>query len=125
LTDLKSGPELDALVAERVMGWGLWDGPGYPEGRSGLYLIGAEGQVYKTSPPDGSWSPSTNIAPAWEVVERLENTGFYWKFVRHSDGLYLTFSQPPVLLEIADAQISQWDKLPHAICLAALKAVGG
>jgi hypothetical protein len=77
---LPAGPELDALVAEKVMGWQnvqsadrlVWLGwpPGvpmvlnYPNGYSGAENI----------PPY-----STDIAAAWQVVEKMERTPFVWR----------------------------------------------
>ena len=68
---MKPGPELDALVAEKVMGWtavylsdgvNTWLDDGVNTGR----MISG----------DYPWSPSTSIADAWEVVEKLGKDGF-------------------------------------------------
>lgn len=70
-TDLPAGPELDRLVAEDVMEWFVEDsGDGMP--------------WFAVWPGDGTsrwvhqvavWNPSTNMAHAWEVVERMRVHG--------------------------------------------------
>lgn len=67
------GPELDTLIAERVMGWTksipvghLWDGS----------EVDHDGALYVSADPEvgafaTAWRPSTNIAHAWEVFRRL------------------------------------------------------
>lgn len=73
-SDLPAGPELDALIATRVMGWirhdlssGAWSW--FPD--------------ISVSPPPLSlkgwgsgWSPSTIIVHAWEVVEKLRANNY-------------------------------------------------
>jgi len=55
------GPELDAAVAEKVMGWKRTEGS-----ESGAWTLkNGDGRF-------GSWSPSTDIKAAWEVVERVK-----------------------------------------------------
>lgn len=56
MTALPAGPELDRLIAEKVMGWEQ-DGLGYS-------IDG--GKDYRHP-----FEPSTNIAHAWEAVECL------------------------------------------------------
>jgi hypothetical protein len=103
---MKSGRELDALVAEKVMGIkdvritkGL--GPVYD-------FTGTQGMPRKTVP-----HYSTDIAAAWDVINQhhfainLHRVGAAW-YVK-LDGEF----------EAAG------ESAPHAICLAALKAVGG
>ena len=62
ILNIPAGREMDTLVAEKVMGFRVegnivW----FPDGDFS-YLV-----------PDlgGHWSPSTDIAAAWEVVERI------------------------------------------------------
>ena len=51
-SDIKSKPrEIDRLIRKRVMTPGTKPIP---------------------------WSPSTNIADAWEVVEKMEESGYYY-----------------------------------------------
>ena len=66
---MQAGRELDALVAEKVMGWGGVR-EGYSEGSAELRFIG--------KPPNGMDSKypvpmySTDIAAAWEVLEKIK-----------------------------------------------------
>lgn len=66
---MPSGPELDRLVAEKVMGW-KWYSPGH-------YAMAADGAQSQwtgplaTSKHNASWSPSTRIEHAWELMNKL------------------------------------------------------
>lgn len=108
--DLPSGRELDALVAEKVMGWtNILDRMGVP-------------------PNHGPWSHrvpsySTDLGAAWTVVEKLIATGHIIELSNRRSGTwkigtwqFQTFGKLSVG---ADA-----DTAPLAICRAALKAVG-
>ncbi len=68
------GPELDHAVATKVMGWVAC------RRISGWVLPGQEDEIVKTIrySTHGNWAfqPSTNIAHAWEVVEKLRDSGF-------------------------------------------------
>lgn len=117
MTDLPAGPELDRLVAEKVMGWtsdcGVWNCHRQWHASHDILARTTDG-----------WRPSTNIAHAWEVVEAKHPPHFvlqlqwldsiqlwecHWDFKRCFNG---------------EATISSTAQTaPHAICLAALKAV--
>ena len=72
IREMEAGRELDALVAEKVMGWTMGD---YEPGL--YYTTRPGGPVAVISPtwtprmPFHRFLPSTDIAAAWEVVERL------------------------------------------------------
>jgi len=68
---LEAGPELDALVAEKVMGWHRAACSNWTERRSGQPWL----DVDSLSAANPFWSPSTDIAAAWEVVEKVRG----WK----------------------------------------------
>lgn len=118
-TDLQPGPELDALIAEKVMGWikhrqeeaddfEVWSK------RLGDGLIQIMGVV-------GDWNPSKFMDPAWEVVEKvIDITDATVLITMHEDRSVCTFSNP----EILSGHTAVASKMPHAICLAALKAMG-
>jgi len=125
---MKAGRELDALIAEKVMGWssqadGLyWDAGNHrtrlvlgsiiAKKRDEMGLENAHGFVF---------APSTNIADAWEVVERFVSEGVV--FIVKGDGLR-TGDFNPKWTVLADNQPrTDADTAPLAICLAALKAV--
>lgn len=105
--------KIDALVAEKVMGWrppsedvaDLWERSKVwysPETASAEHL------------PDYS----SDIADAWEVVEKLESEdpGYFNLSVTTPPGWYVTFVDPD--------SCAYADTAPLAICLAALKAKG-
>lgn len=103
---MNPGRELDVLVAEKAMGLEVKS-----EGR---YEVGP---VYKTEPNAKGFTGeesiphySTDITAAWQVVEKmgiyLDGHGTKW----------VAWSQGHKGIEASTA--------PHAICLAALKAVG-
>ncbi len=102
---MEPGPELDRLVAEALLNY---RGPDQPPTCMGVIVAGRQ--------------PSTNIAHAWEVVERMKAPDF----------TLLRYSADP----IGDPGKRRWcanfnaqsindvaDTAPHAICLAALRAM--
>ena len=122
---MEAGCELDALVAENVMGWHREDVP--QPGRSwygGILPNQPTPQVWVDPAGDQwgkPWPWSTEIAATWAVVERLNEKGL--SFGLFSPG--------------AKAQSNGWSALfagwaksedittaPLVICLASLKAVG-
>lgn len=126
---LKPGPELDALVAEKVMGWKrikklhgkpLADGwVGFHDGEWIRWTSNPE-SAYEDYTPS-IFSPSTSIADAWQVVEKMRG---FWKveaypFCRQPwTATYTPPNGPAVPGGTATAGTA-----PHAICLAALRAV--
>ena len=98
---MKPGPELDALIAEKVMGWKL----------SRYFWDTGTGKIAIERTP----KYSTSIQAAWDVVEKLEGELHF----KRKDDKWSVF--------LMGAEVwagSTQDTLPHAICLAALKAVG-
>lgn len=63
---------------------------------------------------------STDIAAAWEVVDKMKADGWAW----HVGGQYARSENPWCSFrssEYADNVVTKWgDTVPHAICLAAL-----
>ncbi len=120
---MDAGQELDALVATEVMGWrrtitgtlcDSWvDARGWPTGW-GDY--------------DGErvFEPSTDIAAAWQVVERLNTLGYDVQVDSYEHGTMWS----AILYKGLRGEGEQiegpttFTTAPHAICLAALKAVG-
>lgn len=113
---MNSGPELDVLVAIKVMGCSPW--PGRPDAvRASLT------QFKPCLPPEYS----TDIAAAWKVVEKLT--------AKESITMEI---MPDAFNKEYSVSIKFEDKLgdaygpfyflsqsaPHAICLAALRSVG-
>lgn len=85
-TELESGPELDTLMAEKVMKWKLHSKAKWLEDAT-------PGTPYYDSPGGPirmgeDWSPSGNMTDAWEVVEKLNRDGLLVAVVgSHDDNL--------------------------------------
>jgi len=152
MPDYEPGPELDALVATEVMGWHEWIGnadyngpfpmfaPGDAKDGWGLmvYLDERDDDVSKY------WSPSTSIADAWEVICKMQEGG--WNITLqgnwHDDWTVSGFAGDPSCpykkpydpqdghgysqIDTDDDWADRFGCMtaPHAICLAALRAVG-
>lgn len=96
---LEAVRELDAQVMIKVLGCHP-----HPKGWSNGFDI---------FPVD--WSPSRDIRAAWEVVEKLQG-GLRFELRRRPDGGFWAY--------FGEELSAEADTAPHAICLAALKAVG-
>ena len=116
--ELKAGRKLDALVAEHVMGWDRRVTPNIKP------LIVEYFHDGKPMHYERTWTPSTDIAAAWEVVES-DYWSEDWGIVKvdSAEPLYQVWDLPG--WELETGLISQAYSAPLAICLAALKAVGG
>jgi YHS domain-containing protein len=116
--EMEAGREMDALVAEKVMGW--------YRGTQGLYYFCEEhgSERWITDDPQYAdrkhWRPSEDISAAWEVVEKLTSIGAFGTIYFSSNKVSVTFitkeSNIPYLHSVAPTA-------PLAICRAALKAV--
>ncbi len=114
---MKPGRELDALVAEKVMGFKPCSDP-----------IGKCDAAHM-SPPlcwDGSeLKPySTNISAAWEVVEKVSLLGWERALGKTRDGEWCTLYHDLLDSDHRCDFSTRGESAPHAICLAALNAVG-
>lgn len=113
--ELKPGRELDALVAEKVMGlnpvWGdassFEDPNEFPDD-----LMYRKGRWYAVL------YYSTNIAAAWEVVGYMSNRETVFKVWRSPARV------PELWYVELHNHVVEGLTAPHAICLAALKVVG-
>ena len=100
MNELKAGRELDALVAEKVMGWTIQT---RMQMSDNTYLGFNE------------WFPSTNIKAAFDVVDEMRKHGKSFSLRRYTSdefwscsfGIYCALDETPSL----------------AICRAALRAV--
>ena len=134
ILSLPAGRELDALVAEKVMGLSVEDYR-YPMGwKRGKAHSWAEedvvlwGNILCILNPDGTRKLlddgfhvvvpyySTSIAAAWELVIKLDK--YVFAVSRSYRGWYGDFS-------LEETHIGLADTAPLAICRAALKAVMG
>ena len=106
-----SGPELSVEVARCVMGWE----------RAGI----VNGKCYVPC-GQGYWAPHEFIKDAWEVVEKVQANG--WTFhvddVGFNNGIEGKWRVLLTEAETGDKHVfADGDTAPHAICLAALKAM--
>jgi uncharacterized protein YerC len=100
---MEAGRELDKLIAEKILGWS------------------AEkvGEIY-----EDWYSPSKNIGDAWQVINKLKEKGFYTDIEMESDFSYVVCVKDGYCDEtISISVVSDAKTAPHAICLAALKAI--
>jgi hypothetical protein len=74
IDSMEAGPELDKLVALRVMGFKQNDDDECPDCRGNWY--DPEGREQFLMIEDGPPEFSSNISDAWEVVEKLRRMGF-------------------------------------------------
>jgi len=117
---LEPGPELDRLVAERVMGWK--EGKDFGVGESGIVWYIREGPKYFERTRIEAWSPSTDIAAAWQVVEKLANRGIV--VVVESEGALNNIYEVLFYRWGSDAIVGiARGSICEAICRAALLAV--
>ncbi len=145
---MKPGRELDAIVAEKVFGCkvlrandeGLSQSEYERRRRWEKERCGCAGSLHNDSDDEGCYEwlkeYSTDIAAAFEVVEKMRDPGshrdcfslysptdtvkdWFACFDRKWHGHSLESVGPDAYLELESGESA-----PHAICLAALKAVG-
>ena len=122
MSDLEAGYELDEQVALKVMGWHKGD-HGWKwrtEDNSPTYYDITDSLILDSDP----WHPSTDIAQAWKVVEKLGELGFSTmiQFDRGDVNGDVAGSITKSFLSV-HAPFVTGPSAPLAICLAALKAV--
>lgn len=111
--EMKPGRELDAIVAEKVMGWTfaeLDNGYGYP---APYWTIGGTEKVK----PSNFWNPSGNISNAWEVAEKMHKDLYDVSIWNDHNGKWAC--------EINYWTVDDCDTVQEAICKAALLTVLG
>lgn len=122
MQSLPAGPELDRLIAEKVMGWTAYiDDPS---------LLGTDVYVVDVSNPKDHrlFQPSTNIAHAWEVVAAMEAPNLQRiesDCIIDGDGGDIPIHQHWLCsCESRDGKTIKaiGDTAPLAICLAALQS---
>ena len=123
---MKPGPELDAKVAE-ALGWvknfdGLND-RWMIDGTNHHYVNRAPGN----RPTVGSFSPSTDIAAAWGLVEEMLGLDrvVIVKVITGEGWVKCDVTTKVARLKhLYDGYEEEGDTAPHAICLAFLRAKG-
>jgi hypothetical protein len=131
---MKPGPELDALVAEKVMELKevktaeeyayLQNGGGDFFGKLYFCSCSLWNSTFKTHRPGRTIpvvkSYSTSIEAAWRVVEAMQQRGWHLALEVGLLGCGATFLQDE-LKAVSDAMAPT---TPEAICLAALRVLG-
>lgn len=120
---MKAGRELDALIAEKVMGWTKKELPTNRVNPSytAWYWVSNDDNV---KIPTNFFNPSINLHDAWQVVEKLKKDNIYIDiYSLPSDGYRVETSTHDGEQYVHMSTVGA-DTAPLAICLAALKAVG-
>lgn len=143
MSSVEAGRELDALIAEKVMGWQRYGAMRY--GKPIVVMVAKHSDCwnYTRSQADaasGSWEPtndpvterltpfSTDIAAAWQVVEKFRGDKRLLFELRTAGRVgpmvdeLTTYAARFIFLE---RDFSEAETAPLAICRAALAAVGG
>ena len=117
---MEPGRELDELVIEWVMGWEAVQ-PSVPE--NDFEWLDGKGKKFSA----GLWNPSTDLAAAWRVVEKMRTC------MPFSERVYLDIRVYPDRYQVLPHKeennkllndcIVSTPSLPEAICKAALLAV--
>lgn len=120
---MNPGRKLDALVGEHVMGLQKYQNDN--EGYSRDTFVYAHNDIHpETGKPIfvvDCPAYSTEIEAAWEVVEELNANGWNVCIASRTDGKHACF----ITKEFADNGSAPYhESVPHAICLAALHALG-
>jgi hypothetical protein len=112
---LPAGMDLDRLVAERVLGW--TDVRARNTG-AGVMVFGRDpaGNVRTLRPFSG------DIRCAWEVVEAMQARGYRYRL--NDYGPKRSFHCAAFFNDQEYGALIHGDTAPHAICLAALAALG-
>lgn len=140
---MPAGPEIDVLVAEKVMGWKRGDAA--LTSRKGGRWFDADGQELDENHatpeghgdgdyyyPDEAWSPSTDIRAAMEVTEKVGDMMLRKNARRDTSGAtdwacYFELERNRRYeAGISYSMLTSWhhaDTAPLAICRAALAAV--
>jgi len=128
---MNAGPELDALVADKVMGlehreWAPYAAPEgwFPKDHPDCCPKSENGFIPHGHEHPSELSYSTDIEAAWEIVDHLTKTTKQWFHLQqYSTGTSAKFEisgAGDLDCEFEADEITA----PHAICMAALKAVG-
>lgn len=105
--------EIDALIAEKVMGWHSVGGAGWhgPD-------VGCTSAV--------GFRPSTDMASAWQVVENLcaDHAATFEMDRQGTSNYYAAFGWWDKEADYFECGYAESESAPMAICLAALNAKG-
>lgn len=107
-----SGRDLDAAVAERVMGWQRQPDYNY-------WMSFPAGEGFKLHALIATWKPSEDIRAAMQVVVQMRSLGWSFACTFYQGKLpYASFCKGTA----ASSRNAEANSLPEAICLAAIEA---
>jgi hypothetical protein len=112
-----SGRELDAAVAERIMGWQRQDGYNY------WMSFSSSGETFKLHALIATWKPSESIEAAMEVVEKMRRDHFRFACNDRCDPESGEWWAEFATLEYERGGQASAGTLPEAVCRAALAAI--
>lgn len=136
---MPAGRELDAWIAEQVMGFARWS----PLTRDDLYFLAHPDQIRRQYRKYGGWSKalkkgsdgdryvdgmrdvpefSTDIAAAWQVVEKFRSEGWKFCIADGDEEPFQCYFQRLSEDGGVDEPEAEADTAQLAICRAALKA---
>jgi len=120
---MQPGRELDELVAEKILGWRFSKSTFEQYEPSCWYDKATSKRVWGRD-----FSPSTDIAAAWKVVEKLNDLGMDVEINQNAESTPGDHERCHVYIRefdtINEKELHEdvWaSTAPHAICLAALK----
>lgn len=113
--------EIDAIVAEKVMGWvsnypGGWPHPPMDTPNRKQYMDSEGCTVIPNY--------SSSIEAAWQIIEKLITQGHYVNIFSTEYSTPTRENGPGWGCQVSSDDTSLDDTAPMAICLAALKTVG-
>lgn len=119
---MKPGRELDALVAERVLGWTVYRGetPNHYDLLNDEYAQGFPPGEDIMGVPSEIQEYSTEIRFAWDVVEKFAN--YRMQKLRYNDHRLVDGKSHQCFFD-ANGNVAYGYTAPEAICKAALIAV--
>lgn len=124
---MQPGLELDLLIAEKVMGLEVVHTRTGSRPPRDLYTIGSP-EYYDIQGDmqlqNGVPDYSTSISAAWEVVEKLKEIGDLNLMITVGNETCAVTIGAFTELQTVTFSDANENKVPHAICLAALKAIG-
>lgn len=119
MMQLRSGPEIDVLVAEQIMGWQIETDDPKLRKLQGYFSRDEHRRWWRA--PEGGWhceppSYSSDIAAAWQIVENMNSRGQFLFLSQSSEEYKAAFDEPHT---ISPHYISE-KSVALAICKAAL-----
>lgn len=117
-----SDRELDALVAEKVMGITACEGDVIDyDGYQSCLSCGFECDDWNVDHYFVPLRYSTRIEDAWQVVERLREQGFNWSF-EGKGSWFVNLTKPIDIFRSLEFSFYNSKSFPKTICITALKA---